>query len=121
VIVTGDFNAGEDNPAFRRLVADPEPGAANRPAAGARPRLRDTFRDLHPDATDVGTFNGFTGDRSGDKIDAVLASPDWQVLAAAIDRTERDGRYPSDHFPVTATLALPGGDRASGTPPASGR
>jgi endonuclease/exonuclease/phosphatase family metal-dependent hydrolase len=28
------------------------------------------------------------------------------VLDAAIVRTNRDGRFPSDHFPVTATLRL---------------
>jgi endonuclease/exonuclease/phosphatase family metal-dependent hydrolase len=64
----------------------------------------DTFRDLHPDATEVGTFNGFEGATTGDKIDAVLASRDWAVLASDIIRTRRAGRYPSDHFPVLATL-----------------
>lgn len=92
VIVTGDFNAGEDNPAFRRLVGRD------------RPHLVDTFRALHPDADAVGTFNGFTGERGGEKIDAVLASPDWRVLQAGIVRLNEDGRYPSDHFPVTANL-----------------
>jgi endonuclease/exonuclease/phosphatase family metal-dependent hydrolase len=37
-------------------------------------------------------------------IDAIMVSPEFDVLAASIDRTERDGRYPSDHFPVTARL-----------------
>ena len=92
VIVTGDFNAGEDNPAFRRLVEHD------------RTHLGDTFRALHPAADHVGTFNGFTGEREGDKIDAVLASPEWTVLEASIVRLNEDGRYPSDHFPVTAIL-----------------
>jgi len=60
----------------------------------------------HPAATEVGTFNGFEGTTSGDKIDAVLASGEWQVVTAQIDRQQRLGRYPSDHFPVTAVLAL---------------
>ncbi|MGD8818428.1 MAG: endonuclease/exonuclease/phosphatase family protein, partial [Acidobacteriota bacterium] len=97
VLITGDFNAGEDNPAFRYLL-DSE-GAL---ALG----MFDTFRDVHPDATDVGTFNGFEGNTDGDKIDAILASSGWAVLAADIIRTRRQGRYPSDHFPVIATLAL---------------
>jgi endonuclease/exonuclease/phosphatase family metal-dependent hydrolase len=95
VIVTGDFNAGEDNPAFRRLVEHD------------RPRLVDTFRALHPGARDVGTFNGFTGEGSGEKIDAVLTSLDLKVLEASIVRWNEDGRYPSDHFPVTAILRAP--------------
>ena len=94
VIVTGDFNAGEDNPAFRALLR-----------STAAP-LADTFREVRPDAADVGTFNGFEGATEGDKIDAVLASPQWAVMAADIVRSTRDGRYPSDHFPVIATLLL---------------
>lgn len=93
VIVTGDFNAGEANPAVA-LMRD---GSL----------FRDTFRDAHPDAEPAGTFTGFKrGEIAGDKIDYVFASPEWEVLEAAIVRTERDGRYPSDHFPVTAVLRL---------------
>ena len=92
VIVTGDFNAGEDNPVITELV----PGM-----------LIDTFRVLHPDADDVGTFNGFeAGAVTGPKIDYVLVQPGTRVLAAAIVRTSRDGRYPSDHFPVVARVRL---------------
>jgi hypothetical protein len=32
-------------------------------------------------------------------------SPGWKIVEAGIDRTQRDGRYPSDHFPVTALVA----------------
>ena len=98
VVVMGDFNAGEANPAFRALVEAEARGV----------RLRDTFRAIHPEAGTVGTYHAFTGDRTGEKIDAVLASPGWTVVDAAIVTTARDGRYPSDHFPVTATLVPPG-------------
>jgi len=33
-------------------------------------------------------------------------SKQWLVRAAEIVRTERDGLYLSDHYPVTATLEL---------------
>ncbi len=93
VIVAGDFNAGEDNRALDHLRGERSPV-----------RLRDSFRILHPDAVAVGTYHGFRGDGSGPKIDGVLVSGDWEVEAAAIVRTSRSGRYPSDHFPVVATL-----------------
>lgn len=96
VIVMGDFNSGEQNPAFQALIA---PGDREVP-------LKDTFRAAHPDATVVGTFHAFSGKRDGDKIDAVLVSPEWRVLSAAIVTTNDNGRYPSDHFPVTATLGF---------------
>ncbi len=91
VIVTGDFNAGESNPAFRYLI---EQG------------LADTFRAVHPEAASVGTFNGFRGVVAGEKIDAVLVSDDWRIADAAIVRHNEAGRYPSDHFPVVALVQL---------------
>lgn len=91
VIVTGDFNAGEANRAFAALLGDSL-------------RLRDTFRALHPDADSVGTFHAFRGGSAGEKIDAVLAGPGWQVDSARIVRTQRGGRYPSDHYPVLAVI-----------------
>jgi endonuclease/exonuclease/phosphatase family metal-dependent hydrolase len=96
VVVTGDFNAGEDNPAVLNLVAGPD----DRPG-----RLVDTFRVVHPNERTVGTFTGFAIDATdGDKIDYVFVEPGTEVLAASIIRTSRDGRYPSDHFPVGATV-----------------
>jgi endonuclease/exonuclease/phosphatase family metal-dependent hydrolase len=90
-IVTGDFNAGENNPA----------------AVAMRAAFRDSFRVLHAGASEAGTFNGFTfGQTAGDKIDFVFVEPGVEVLDAAIVRASRDGRYPSDHFPVTARIRL---------------
>lgn len=90
-IVMGDFNAGERNPAVASMVQGNV--------------LRDTFRVKHPDASPVGTFTGFKyGQVSGEKIDHIFATTDWEVVDAAIVRTERNQRYPSDHFPVTAVL-----------------
>jgi len=91
VILLGDFNVGHRNPAWTHLMN-----------AG----LRDSFRDLSADATGIGTFHAFQGSIQGEKIDAILVSSHWQVEAAGINRTNAAGRYPSDHFPVTATLLL---------------
>jgi endonuclease/exonuclease/phosphatase family metal-dependent hydrolase len=90
-VVTGDFNAGEANPAAKAMLAP----------------FRDSFRLLHAGATEVGTFNGFKpGQAGGDKIDFVFVEAGTEVLAAEIVRSSRDGRYPSDHFPVTARVRL---------------
>jgi endonuclease/exonuclease/phosphatase family metal-dependent hydrolase len=97
VIVTGDFNAGERNPAITALLSAPDAAA----------RFVDTYRVLHPDAAEVGTFTGFqSGHTGGEKIDYVLVQPGTEVVSAAIVRTSRNGRYPSDHFPVAATVQL---------------
>lgn len=106
IIVTGDFNAGEENPAMRYLRG--EIARAHERNAEAPPTLglRDTYRVVHPHRTDVGTFNGFVGTSTGEKIDAILVSSEWEVRGAQIVRTAFERRYPSDHFPVVATLAI---------------
>jgi len=101
VVVTGDFNVGEKNPALATLLARPRPDA---PAA-----FVDSFRVLHPDVVEVGTFTGFKfGNTSGEKIDYVLVQPETEVLTAEILRTSKDNRYPSDHFPVVARIRFRG-------------
>ncbi len=106
VIVTGDFNTGESNAALQVLVGPGGPAAV--PAAGAAaPPFIDTFRALHRDEQEVGTFTAFKyGDTKGDKIDYVLVQPGTTVLSAGIVRTSQNGRYPSDHFPVVARIQL---------------
>jgi endonuclease/exonuclease/phosphatase family metal-dependent hydrolase len=98
VIVTGDFNVGEDNEAIHHLVGKP---------GGPAGAFVDTFRVLQRDAKEVGTFTGFKfGGTTGAKIDYVLVQPGTEVIEASIVRTSRDNRYPSDHFPVTAKIRL---------------
>lgn len=100
VIVTGDFNVGERNPALSTLVSKTDASAP----------FVDTYRVRYPDETVVGTFSGFTfGVTSGEKIDYILVQPGTEVLSAEIIRTSRNDRYPSDHFPVAARVRLPAG------------
>lgn len=97
VIVTGDFNAGDDSDPYQTLF-----GAL----AGQPSPVVDTYRAANPKrAANEGTFTGFKIDAtSGPRIDWIGASKEWQVSKAMIDRTQRDGRLPSDHFPVVAVL-----------------
>jgi len=99
VIVTGDFNAGERNPVIRFLLGEETQELPRSPVI-----LFDTFRKLHPDASIVGTFNGFTGEANGDKIDFILVSKHFKVEEAEILRTQFGDRFPSDHFPVRAVI-----------------
>ncbi len=92
VIVTGDFNAAPNNPAFEGLLE--------------RASMQDTFRKVHPDETEISTFNGFGTVPRSPKIDAVLVSQEWSVQDAAIVRTHEGKRYPSDHFPISAVVEL---------------
>ncbi len=96
VLVTGDFNAGEENPAIVYLT-----GGQNSPL-----KLQDTFRRLHPRARLAGTFNAFRGRRDGEKIDYVFFRGPWQVRWAAILNQYAGPVYPSDHWAVGAELVL---------------
>ncbi|HVR64132.1 MAG TPA: endonuclease/exonuclease/phosphatase family protein [Polyangia bacterium] len=100
-VVTGDFNSDESQPAVRYMT-----GAA--PLAGMPNPipLRDTFRALHPVATDVLTFHDFMGGTAGAKIDFIFMGPGESALGAEIDHTEVGGRFPSDHYPVAARVAM---------------
>jgi endonuclease/exonuclease/phosphatase family metal-dependent hydrolase len=101
VIVTSDLNANETSPAFQYLLGAAAIGDVKNPVP-----LRDSFRELHPDAEQVGTAHGFSGRVDGAKIDYVFISSGVTALAAEIIRTNENGRYPSDHFPVSATLSI---------------
>ena len=97
VIVTGDFNAAEGSEPYRALFGQFE----DQPSP-----VVDTLRAVHPQAgPSEGTFSGFKADSiSGARMDWIGVSRDWRIVQAEIDRTSRDGRTPSDHFPVTAVL-----------------
>jgi endonuclease/exonuclease/phosphatase family metal-dependent hydrolase len=97
LILTGDFNAGEDNPAIVALKNCPW-------------KLVDSWRAAHPDvpASESGTLNMFDGRRDSPKIDYVFVPSGARVLDAAILHDSTNGTYPSDHFPVRATVEFPG-------------
>jgi endonuclease/exonuclease/phosphatase family metal-dependent hydrolase len=90
VIITGDFNAKESSEPYQGLVSD---------------KILDTYRTAYNNPTEEeSTLSGWNGRTSGNRIDWVLCSRNYRVLSAKIDRTEFSGRYPSDHYPVTAIL-----------------
>ncbi|BAL26551.1 endonuclease/exonuclease/phosphatase family protein [Azoarcus sp. KH32C] len=88
-IVTGDFNAERDSEAFRALTAD-----------GA---LREAFQEC---GLAAGSYHEFGQLERVEAIDWILFSPQFRIEAADVDRHAPDGRYPSDHFPITAELGL---------------
>jgi endonuclease/exonuclease/phosphatase family metal-dependent hydrolase len=94
-IMMGDFNMEVQNPAMRWL---------NRIGL-ARPRLAsfDVWQSIHPNRS-IGTRHGFNGHFSGPQIDHIRFSSNLLAIDARIDNHSRNGRYPSDHFPVVANI-----------------
>ena len=96
IILAGDFNCTETSPGYTALTAAMPHG----------PALNDVFRTVHPTTAPAeSTFHGFKGKREGQRIDWILASPNWKASRATIDYTERHGRFPSDHFPVVVEVS----------------
>ena len=108
VVLTGDFNAGENNPVITYLKGQTAVESSDGSEAKTPVPMVDTFRVLHPDVGDVRTGHAFKGTRRGNKIDYVFVPPGAKVLEAQILYDNIDGRYPSDHYPVIARLRLLG-------------
>ena len=107
VFLTGDFNAYERSWPLRLLVGEPLPGLAGFPAAPLP--LRDAWREAHPGERDARTFHAWgVGWTNDNRIDYILyAGRGVRAVASEIDRTLRpNGRFPSDHYPVSATFEL---------------
>lgn len=94
VIVAGDFNAvAGENPVHALLAGSAE--------------LSDTWETAaeRKGETEANTFNGFRElVKGGRRIDWLLTSADVSVKDVEIDVFSSDGHYPSDHFPVIATV-----------------
>jgi len=88
VIITGDFNAGEKNPAIIKMKS----------------RFVDSYRIINPSDKFVGTFNQFLGIDTGDKIDYIFIDNKVKVVSGRIIKEKYGERYPSDHFPVDAEI-----------------
>jgi len=94
VILTGDFNSTELDQPYAALVRPASPGAIP---------LLDSYRQLHPIQTDrESSFHGFNGGDQGLRIDWILHTPELVPIEAEIlHECGSEGRWPSDHYPVT--------------------
>lgn len=96
LIITGDFNTHEKLEPYAVLV--------NATGVEGTP-LVDTYRVIYPiQGSSEGTFGAFTGKKDGNRIDWILHSEIFTTLSASINYFQEAGRYPSDHFPVEATV-----------------
>lgn len=93
--LSGDFNADENSDAIKLLTRDFE----------SKP-LIDSYREIHP-AEELSTFNFFTGEKDGKKIDYIFIDGSaFKTIEAECTTTIVEGKYPSDHYPMTARLKI---------------
>ncbi len=111
VILMADFNASENETVIKYIKGLAPLGKEDTQPAPNPMFLVDTFRKLHPDAKDILTRHDWKGTRQGDKIDFILTSPRIKVLDAQILYDNVNGQYPSDHYPVMATVSIPSAEK----------
>ena len=101
VVLAGDFNIGENNPAFAALAS------AEGKAGGVLPMLS-AYKIASVPAE--GTFHAFTGKPQSSAIDFIFLEHDrWKLRGLAVLKTTYPGidgtaRYVSDHFPIRAVI-----------------
>lgn len=99
VILLGDFNATEGNPAVDAL--------AGRQRGWAH-ALVDTYHTLHPQIKARRTLHFWSNSREGWlKVDHILASRPVRVKSAEIVYPRLGETPASDHFPVSAVISWP--------------
>jgi endonuclease/exonuclease/phosphatase family metal-dependent hydrolase len=89
-VFTGDFNAEPGSPPIEAFAA-----------AGYRSALL-----VCDPINTLGTFHGFQDPQPLRRIDDVFCSPGLQPISARILDERVEGIWPSDHFPVVATVQL---------------
>ncbi len=98
IIISGDFNATEDQQPYASLVSGYRSNGAP---------LIDAFRMANPTRLPgESTSSRWVGKRKGSRIDWILHSQEFTTLQSVINHTMDNGRYPSDHYPVQAILRL---------------
>jgi len=92
VILVGDFNAAAGaNKAYDTLVGED--------------KFTDTWTAAEKRGPVIGTFHNYGGPQEGGtRIDWILTRGPVRALSSNVITYEQGGQYPSDHFPVAATL-----------------
>ncbi len=91
LIMMGDFNEGPDGKVRKHL--EKEFG------------LQDTWKLFHP--KEESSHHAFQGEvPNGNRIDWILVDKKLKVQKSEMDKTSRDGKYPTDHYPVMAKITL---------------
>lgn len=100
VVLVGDFNAlAGKNPAYEALVGDGF--------------LTDSWLSADHRGDAVNTFHNWRGPSAGDsRIDWILLRGPVRALDTEIVTYNREGVWPSDHFPVVATLEWKAADNS---------
>ncbi len=97
VVVTGDLNSDPASGGYRVLTRDTIPNAI-------APLLDGFAHSVSGHYGPTSSWTAFKAIEPGRRIDYVMVSPGVTVLSHGILPDSWDGRFPSDHLPVLATV-----------------
>lgn len=90
LVIMGDFNDSPDSDTRKLLMNE-------------FPDLQDAWKLFHAhEETSHHTFNGLCPE--GTRIDWVMVQNKVQILNCEMDKSQSEGRYPSDHFPIVCRI-----------------
>ena len=89
IIFMGDLNTGETEETIKIIKQN---------------NFVDSYYAVNNKSEADGTFNSFKGEVNGEKIDYIFINNIFSAAKAEIIRTNKNGKFPSDHFPVSAVL-----------------
>jgi endonuclease/exonuclease/phosphatase family metal-dependent hydrolase len=93
VILTGDFNGDHNSTWYQRIAT-----------SGL---LTDTYSQVKHPYTSNGSFNAFGASVKSDEIiDHIFTTSHFKVQRWGVLTDTYKGKYPSDHFPVTALISF---------------
>jgi endonuclease/exonuclease/phosphatase family metal-dependent hydrolase len=91
IFIMGDFNDGPASSVRSHLMKEFP--------------IQDAWKLFH--TTEETSHHAFMGEEpNGNRIDWILADNRSKVLSCELDKTSREGKYPTDHFPVFAKIKL---------------
>ena len=93
-VAMGDFNLEPDNRGYDIMTG----GGADAPI--------DTYGRMMLSEDDSGTFHDFTGRHDMGRIDYIFVTPNLTLEHASIIHDSYEGRFPSDHYPILATVQI---------------
>jgi len=96
-ILLGDFNATPDDEPIQILVEEKNTD-----------KLINSYNiSQNGHYGPIGSFNGFKSERENSQIDYIFVKNGVKCLQHSTHSETWNNKYPSDHFPVSATLILP--------------
>jgi endonuclease/exonuclease/phosphatase family metal-dependent hydrolase len=99
-MVVGDFNMGPDSMEHDLLTGKIE-------IDEVKGWLHNAWEKCGMPKEGAETYHGFTGVPKYAQMDWILATSHFRFIDIQKNEENQDGKYPSDHFPVSARLVLP--------------